>query len=184
VPNTLCAFRLVGAVALFYITLTNNTRLFLYTYVVLMFTDWLDGKLAILLHQRTKFGARLDSVADAVLYTALLFGIGWLEWDFVLAHWPWFLMVLASYWLTSLVGLFKFRRIPSYHTYGAKCSAYLVFIAVVCLFGEWAEWPFYLAAMAVTLTNLEATLMTLVLNEPTVDLRSLWHAVTRRRQPS
>ena len=45
--------------------------------VVLLFSDWLDGKLAVLLEQRTTFGARLDSLsATAPTYFALT----WLLW--------------------------------------------------------------------------------------------------------
>jgi CDP-diacylglycerol--glycerol-3-phosphate 3-phosphatidyltransferase len=184
VPNTLCAIRLFGSLALFYVALVNNSQAFVYGYVILMFTDCIDGKLAILLDQRTEFGARLDSVADATMYTALLFGMGWLKWDFIVANWPWFLVAMASYWLTSLTGLIKFRRIPSYHTYAAKTSAYFVFFAVVCLFTDWPDWPFYVAVVAVTLTNLEATLMTLVLPDWTADLRSVFHAVKHRSRAS
>ena len=111
VPNTLCAIRLLGSFVLFYLALRERARLhFLYLFIFLVFTDWIDGKLAILLHQRTEFGARLDSVADAALYTAMLFGVGWMKWDFVFANWPWLLIVTASYWLTSLAGLIKFRQ--------------------------------------------------------------------------
>ncbi len=184
VPNTLCAIRLLGSFVLFYLVLSRNEPSFLYLFVFLVFTDWIDGKLAILLDQRTEFGAHLDSAADAALYTAMLFGIGWMKWDFVMANWPWLLLVTASYWLTSLAGLIKFRQIPSYHTYGAKVSAHLVFIAAVCLFAGWADWTFYVAVLAVTITNIEATLMTLILSQPKVDVRSLVHAVTVRHQVS
>ena len=185
VPNVLCGIRLVGSVGLIYLAVTSQDTFFLYAFVFLIFTDWIDGKLAILLHQRTELGARLDSVADATLYASLFFGIGWLKWEFIQQQWPWFVSVVLSYALTSLVGLFKFRRLPSYHTRMAKLSAHLVFIAVVCIFMNWAVWPFYVAASAVTVTNLEATWITMILKKWTVDVRSVFsvRAAMKRKLP-
>ena len=80
VPNTLCAIRLVGSFVLIYLALIGRDKVFIGTFVLLVATDWLDGKLAILLNQRTEFGARLDSAADAMLYAALLhqrLTVGW-----------------------------------------------------------------------------------------------------------
>jgi CDP-diacylglycerol--glycerol-3-phosphate 3-phosphatidyltransferase len=180
VPNTLCAIRLLGSFVLVYLALMQREKPFIWTFVFLVSTDWIDGKLAMLLNQRTKFGARLDSAADATLYTALLFGVCWLKWDFLLANFTWIVAGLLSYAITCVAGLVKFGRIPSYHSYAAKTSWHLVNIAALCLFAGWAEWPVYVAAVAVVLTNLEATGITFALPEWDVDVRSLVHA--RRRQ--
>ncbi len=173
VPNVLSGARLIGSLAMFFLATTGQSRLFLCFFVGLAITDWLDGKLAILLHQRTEFGARLDSAADAMLYTAMMFGIVWLQGEFVRRHWIWLAAALASYAVTSLAGLVKFGRIPSYHTRGAKISAYLVFVSVLGIFLNWADWLFYTAAIAVIVTNLEATLITLLLSEWRVDVSSV-----------
>lgn len=184
VPNTLCAIRLCGSFLLVYFALAAREIAFVWCFVILVITDWIDGKLAILLNQRTQFGARLDSAADATLYTALLFGICWLKWVFLVEHASWIIGVAVSYALTSVLGLIRFRRIPSYHTWAAKTSWHLVNIAVVCLFAGWALWPFYVACVAVILTNLEATAITVVLPAYEVDVRSIHRAIKRSRQQS
>jgi cardiolipin synthase len=179
VPNTLCAIRLLGSFGLVYLALTGQTTVFLWVFVCLVVTDWIDGKLAILLRQQTEFGARLDSAADATLYSALLFGICWLKWDFVVQQSSWIIGVAISYALTSVAGLLKFRRLPSYHTWAAKTSWHLLNVAVICLFAEWAVWPFHVAMAAVILTNLEATAITLSLPRWQADVRSLYHATIK-----
>ena len=126
----------------------------------------------------------MNSVADAALYSAVIFGIVWRKWAFIEQHGAWIAVAVGSYVLTSLAGLIKFGRVPSYHTYAAKVSAYLVFAAVVSLFTDWAHWPVLLASVAVTLTNLEATLMTIILPRWISDLRSVVHAYHCRRQVS
>ena len=68
VPNFLCFIRLAGSFILIPIAWQGRNEVFLWLFIFLALTDWLDGKLAILLNQRTVLGARLDSWADTALY--------------------------------------------------------------------------------------------------------------------
>jgi CDP-diacylglycerol--glycerol-3-phosphate 3-phosphatidyltransferase len=176
-PNALSMMRLLGSFGLIYLALSDRVTAFLCLYVLLVLTDWIDGKLAILLHQRTEFGARLDSVADGMLYMALFVGFCSLKWEFVVRQAPWIVGVVISYVLTSLAGLLKFRRLPSYHTWAAKASNHLVFVAVICVFAGWVEWPFYVAMSAAVLTNLEATAITIALPHWRADVRSIFEVL-------
>ena len=88
IPNLLSGLRLIGAPVLIVLAVADQPRAFLVLGLVLLFDDWLDGKLAIWLQQQTTFGARLDSVADAVLYASLLFGIAWLKGGFCCSRRP------------------------------------------------------------------------------------------------
>jgi CDP-diacylglycerol--glycerol-3-phosphate 3-phosphatidyltransferase len=181
IPNALALFRLVGSFVLVGVAIAGTPLVFAYLLVALLASDWLDGKLAIWLRQRTVFGARLDSAADAAMYGALLFGMLWLEWEFLVREWKWVTAALGSYALTTLAGLMKYRRIPSYHTRAAKTSWLLVGIAAVAMFTVDAAWPARLALGVVTVTNLEATVMTAILPEWQADVPSLWHAWRLRR---
>jgi phosphatidylglycerophosphate synthase len=71
--------RLLGSVVLVVVACRDEGKIFLWLFVFLAMTDWVDGKLAILLNQRSQHGARLDSRADAALNEALLFGALWLH---------------------------------------------------------------------------------------------------------
>jgi CDP-diacylglycerol--glycerol-3-phosphate 3-phosphatidyltransferase len=74
VPNVLTAARLVGSGFLLWLAHGGYAGWFVAIFALLLLTDWLDGKISILLDQRTVLGARLDSIADAVLYACLLVG--------------------------------------------------------------------------------------------------------------
>lgn len=176
VPNLLSGLRLAGTPFLVGMALSGNSTAFLYLFIFLVVTDWFDGKLAIALNQRTAFGARLDSIADGTLYATLIFGLYWLQWDFLLSHANWIAGALSSFALSVFASLIKFQRLPSYHTWGAKISWHLLNLAVVFLFGDWGVWPFYLMICSVILANLEATGITLILPTCQVDVRSLRHA--------
>lgn len=184
IPNIICALRLAGAVVLFGLALTENSGLFAGLFTILSLSDWIDGKLARWLNQRSDFGARFDSFADAVLYAALFFGLFWLRWSVLKAEAGWWTMAFLSYLLTTLFGLWKYGRIPSYHTYGAKASQWLILVGAVALFLEYSIWPFRIAMLGVTLTNLEATVMTWYLKDWRADVLTILHILQERsREP-
>ncbi len=176
VPNALCAIRFVGSFVLIGLAVGQTTNIFAGLLFFLLMTDWVDGKLAILLQQQTKFGAKFDTVADVSLYTALLFGLLWLKSAAIALQWPWMGVAIASYAVSVIAALIKFGTFPSYHTRAAKTCWFLVSVASVALFAGWSSWPIRIAAIAVTATNCEAIAMTFVLKAAHVDLPSLYHA--------
>jgi cardiolipin synthase len=176
IPNVLSAIRLAGCFGLVGLALAERPMAVLVLFVILEMTDWFDGRLAIALNQRTEFGAKLDSAADATLAGSTLFAGLWLHWAMLQPELPFMVAAIGTYAVSSLYGLWKFHQIPTYHTYGAKKSWGLITIGVVCIFGGWATWPFRVALIVVTLTNLEAILITRTLTAPHVDVLSIFHA--------
>lgn len=181
IPNILTVSRLVGSGVLVGLALLEWPIAVLVLFVVLEMTDWFDGKLAIALHQRTDVGARLDSAADVALAAATLFAGLWLHWATLQPEFLWVAAAVGTYAASSLFGFWKFGRVPAYHTWGAKKCWGLITIGVVCVFGGWTVWPFRVALLAVTLTNIEAILISGVLREPRVDVPSLYGVLRERR---
>ncbi len=187
VPNIICMVRLAGSFALLALALMGLQYWFVGLFVALTLSDWIDGRLARWLRQRSDFGARLDSFADAALYGALILGVCVLVWDVVRPDFAWIAVALGSYVVTTVAGLIKYRRVPSYHTRAAKNSQGVVLLAGITLGLGIAVWPLYVAAIAVTLTNIEATLLTIVLPEWRADVSSLWKVLrdrTLRKSPT
>jgi CDP-diacylglycerol--glycerol-3-phosphate 3-phosphatidyltransferase len=182
VPNLLCLVRLLGSVALVPVALQGRNELFLWLFLILAGTDWLDGKLAILLNQRSIFGARLDSWADAALYAALAFGMLVLYGETLSTEMPWIGMALGTYLASTAAGFWKYRRWPSYHTRAAKTSWLLTAVAVIALFSDWSTLPLRIAAVAVTLTNFEALAITRISPRWQADVTSVYHAWRQNNQ--
>lgn len=176
IPNLLCLVRLVGSFILIPIAWQGRNEVFLWCFIFLAMTDWVDGKLAILLNQRTVLGARLDSWADAALYAALLFGLVTLYGDTLRAELAWIATALVTYLISTVAGFWKYKCWPSYHTRAAKTSWFLTGLAVIALFVEWALWPLRVAAVAITLTNIEAILITIISPAWRADVTSVYHA--------
>lgn len=184
VPNLLCVVRLAGSLVLVALAVMDRSEAFLWLFIALALTDWLDGKLAILLRQKSVLGARLDSWADAALYAALLFGALWLHGEALQAELVWILIAVASYAISTIAGLVKYGRWPSYHTRAAKTSWFLIAVGVVCFFAEWAVWPLQVALIAITFTNLEAVAITILSANWCADVESVVHVLRHRRGDS
>ena len=176
-PNTLSALRLVLSLAMVAVALLEREFAFLLLFLVAAATDWIDGKLARWTRQRTQFGAVLDSVAEAAMYAALLFGCVRPLSATLWGEWGWIAAALAVYALNVLAAAIKFRRLPSYHTYSAKVAWSLTTPAAVALLAQLAIWPLRVAMAALVLANVEALLITLRLEVWRVDMHSLWEVV-------
>lgn len=176
IPNILCVIRLVGSFILIPIAWLGLNEIFLWFFLFLAMTDWVDGKLAILLNQRSIFGARLDSWADAALYAALLIGALMLYGATLRAELGWFFPPLLTYMISTAAGFWKYQRWPSYHTRAAKTCWFLITVGAIGLFIDWSLWPLRIALAAATLTNLEALAITIISPAWQADVTSIYHA--------
>jgi len=181
VPNLICVIRLIGALVLVPIAWQDQHKVFLWLYLFLAMTDWVDGKLAILLNQRSVFGARLDSWADTALYAALFFGLLTMYGDIIRAELVWITVALITYLTSTTAAIWKFQRWPSYHTRAAKTASFLTAVGVISLFSDWSLWPLRIACGAVIITNLEILLIILISPTWHVDVTSIYHAWRDRR---
>lgn len=182
IPNVICTLRLIGSIWLFWIAIQNQLLLFTWTFVALSLSDTVDGRIARWFNLRSDFGARLDSFADSVLYAALFFGLFWFRMDVLIQEAPWWIVGLLSYLLTTGAGLWKYGRVPSYHTRGAKVSQWFVLAGAVCLLLDYTVWPFRLAMFLVTLTNLEATAITWLLPKWQADVLSILYVLPQKNK--
>lgn len=182
VPNAICGLRIVALAPLAWTAHQGLRTPFLGLLVAVLVSDWLDGKLAKWLDQETVFGARLDSAADALMYGVLALSFWWLEGEAVRRLVPWLLAVAVTWGLSAAVALVRFRRMPSYHSWGAKGSWLAAGVAAVSwlLTGDPAVVPWALAL--VILTNLEAVAIGLALPAWRHNVATVVHALRLRRR--
>ncbi len=176
VPNVLCFARLLGSPVLVWAGWSDRPALAVGLFVFLSLTDWLDGKLAKLLHQETEFGAKLDTVADVTFYACTLLALIGLRQQLLRQEAIWIALALASYAVSVGFGLLKYRRAPSYHTRLAKTSWLLMLLGVLAVFAVESAWAVRVAMVGVFATNLEATLITLLLPTWRANVPSVFHA--------
>lgn len=181
VPNVLSGLRLLGVAPLVWLGWQGHRTAFVALLIVLLLTDWLDGKLAVALDQRTELGPRLDSAADILMYGAVALSFWWLEPDLIAARGGWLMAAIGTWLASALTSMARFGKLPSYHTRAAKVG-WLV-AGSVALYTIWSgdgrPVPWVVAWVA--LTNLEAVAIGFLLTESRVDVPSVAHAFRIRR---
>ncbi len=182
VPNAVSMARLLGIPVLLWAAHEQRRGLFLWLMVALLVSDWLDGKLAAWLDQRTVLGARLDGAADALVYAALALSFWWLEAEVVRHYFVWLLLATASWVCSAGVALSRFGRLPNYHTLAYKlCWSAIGGTGLAILLAESAfvlPWAMGLVILA----NGEAIAIGLVLPAWQADVAGLPRALRRREE--
>ena len=178
IPNALSVFRVVAAPFLVGLALADRRMDVVVLFVAMTMSDWIDGKLAVLLNQRSDIGPRLDSVADLAMYGSLLVAAIILDGPKLVAEWPWLAAPAVAYVAAGAVSLTKFRRWPHHHTRMAKISWGLMLIGAVTYLGWEVRWPLRAALTGAALASAQSLLITWVLPAWREDVSSV--AAARR----
>jgi len=180
IANGLSQLRLALTPALLVMAWFQLRGAYFWTLLFALATDAVDGRIARRFGQASAEGAQLDSRADLAIMVTVPFGVWLLFPDAVRRHQRLVIAVVGIHLLTYAVGLVKWQRIPSYHTWGTKTTAVLLSTTVLLLFWvERIEWLLYPAAIVAVCSCIDEILVTLTLGRWETDVPSCWHA--RRR---
>ncbi len=175
IANLLSCFRLVAVPFLLYLAWKGRPNHFLILLGFSFFSDLIDGSVARLLNLTSELGAKLDSWGDLATYLTIPVCAWWL-WPDILRREAFFvLFILCAYSIPLLAGLFKFGKLPSYHTWAAKAAMIILSSTAVTLILTGVTWPFRCAAIAQGLVALEEVVITMRLPQPRSNVRSLRH---------
>ncbi|MGD9803475.1 MAG: CDP-alcohol phosphatidyltransferase family protein [Hyphomicrobiaceae bacterium] len=181
--NLLTAIRLIAAPIMVWLALEGEQKLFLWLLTISFITDAADGTVARLYGGPTAFGAKFDSVADAVAYTAIGLSVLLLWPEVVRQELPAVIVLVVSLVLPAMVGFWKYGQLTSYHTRLVKMAVGAVAIGLMLLLCGFSAWPFRIAAVLAGLSAIEAVGITLLLREPKSDIRGIF-AAWRSCRPS
>jgi cardiolipin synthase (CMP-forming) len=181
-PNLVSLIRLLMAPVLVWLALNQQHDWFIVALVFTVFTDLLDGFLARALNQITEMGSRLDSWGDFVIYSVMAFS-AWVLWpEIVIAEKYYFAIILMSFTLPVFIGLLRFKTLTSYHTWSVKLAVGVTIVAYVLLFSGMMDWVFKLAAVMCAYAAIEEIMISFILHNEHVDVRTVWHAIRINKQ--
>jgi phosphatidylglycerophosphate synthase len=180
-PNLLTLSRILCLPILLGLAWQGRETAFMAVLAAAFLSDAFDGLAARLTGQVSQFGARLDSWADAGLFTTITLSAWWLWPQIVHDEASYIVVVMASYLLPALVGYLKFRAFTSYHTWIVKCAVAAIGLSLYVFFLGGPIWPFRWAVAICVLAALEEIAITAVSTELHSDVRSLWDVLKRQR---
>jgi cardiolipin synthase len=147
-PNLLSVLRLAGVPLFCYLLLGPHQDLWaLFVLAVGGITDWLDGKVARLLGQYSRFGARLDAGTDRLYVLAALLAFGARE---IVPWWLVAVLVGRDLVLTLCLPVLRSRGYgPFVVAYLGKAATFLLFWAFPVLLAGRFDNPFGLLCATV-----------------------------------
>jgi phosphatidylglycerophosphate synthase len=182
-PNILSLLRLflLAPIAALCAWLTGSREDFLILFCAALLTDWLDGFLARRFNAKSELGRKLDSWGDYATAAAGMTGVT-LLWPLeVKREWPWFVAALIAYFIIVVYGLFRWRKVPGYHTWFAKAMAWIFPLTLIPLLFGGAAQPFHIAVILQILCGIEEMTIALILPGYSGEMPGLWHALHFKR---
>ncbi|RME33963.1 MAG: CDP-alcohol phosphatidyltransferase [Gammaproteobacteria bacterium] len=173
IPNAMSLLRLLLAPVLLLLAFQGRGHAFLAVVVVAFLLDYTDGTVARLLHQVSELGDKLDSWGDFAIFTTYFAG-AWLLWPETMQRQAlWMGLVAASIAVPVLVALLRFGETTAYHTWSVKLASGCTAPASIILFLGGPDWPFHAATFLCLLAAAEETAITLLLDRPRTNIRSV-----------
>ena len=173
-PTLLTFYRLVAAPIAIWMAFEGHRDGFFILVIISLFTDLIDGPLARWLGQETRFGAKLDTIADSCTLLAGLLGLYLFEFENIRPELPWVFLFLVSYAAAAVTSFFKFGVLPAYHLYTSKIAAFCAALFFVWLFLVDYSRTFLLVVVGLgILANAESLLVTLRLKRFRTDVVSI-----------
>jgi len=183
VPNLLSFYRLAMVPVIVGLALSEQRTPFVVFLCISFVTDVLDGPIARTWNMCTRFGARLDSIADELTYVAALVGIFQFEYQTLEPHIAVLYAFIGSLVVATLTPLIKFKTTPSFHLYSFKANSLLQGIFIFCLFVFGFNVYFYYFVMIFgVLACFEFIAVALVVDEPVSNARSLYWVLDKSKR--
>ena len=159
IPNTITSVRLLCIPPLWLVWLFKLESLVGVVLLVCFLSDLLDGLLARKLKMITAMGARLDSLADHVLFPSMMCWLLIDKRNGFFGHETVLETVLLMYVLTIVIGLVKRRQFGGAHLFSSKVLGFggYLFVIVTYIFA-FEPLLFYIAAGSLAYFCLETSL--------------------------
>jgi CDP-diacylglycerol--glycerol-3-phosphate 3-phosphatidyltransferase len=180
IANGLSRLRLVLAPVLLGLAWFQFRDVYFWTLLFALSTDAADGYIARRWGQVSPRGAQIDSRADLAIILSVPFGLWLLFPDLMRRHAGVVISLVGVHLLTHALGVLKWRRLTSYHTWGTKAAAVLLAATVLLLFWvDQIEWVLYPAVIVAALSYVDEILITFTLRQWQSDVPTWWHAKRR-----
>jgi len=167
IVNYITIYRIITFPLLVFLIFAGNLDLFKWLLLASFFTDAIDGFLARRYNATSILGAKLDSIGDDLTVLAAAIGLFVTESDFIDEHKAMFIILIAFFLVQVAGSLYRYRKISTFHTYGAKMAAVVtaIFLLSVFFFREVNEPLFFVAAALTALELVEEIVLVALLRD-------------------
>jgi CDP-diacylglycerol--glycerol-3-phosphate 3-phosphatidyltransferase len=134
IPNIISLYRLLSVPLLLYVAYLGKEKLFFYWFLFNAFTDALDGFIARKFNMQSRWGAKLDSLADFFMYLLAMYALLRLKGNELEEVKYSFYLLIFYYLFIDFFSLLKFKEVSSLHLYLSKLNGLIQSLFFVWLF--------------------------------------------------
>ena len=184
-PNLLTAFRFILVPILWIFASLGFSEIVGVGILLGGLSDAFDGYLARRTGSVSEFGSKFDSIADQFLQLSTIVWLFMLQPNIFSENSMLSLIALATYLLSLVVGIVKFKRIANLHLYLSKIVGFFLYIFVVHAFiiGRYNKVLFLLAFVGFILSSSETFILQLISKSVDEHMGSLFFAYLVKDHP-
>ncbi len=184
IVNGITFYRLIAAPLLIFLIIYKEAGIFKWLLLLSFFTDAVDGYLARRYALVSKFGAKLDSIADDVTIAAAIVGVIILKPEFLRHEIIFIIILLALFILQTTLAFLRYGKISGFHTYAAKTAAVLQGVFLILLF--FLPDPLYLlfkiTAIVTIIDLVEETILVMLLPAWETNVKGLYWVIKKKQK--
>ena len=163
------------------LSVTGNPTGFTIFFIISMLIGLLDDFIARKFNLFSSTRAMICSWTDFVTFPIIVC-CAWILWPVRFRQGAIFWVIMAvSLYVPVIVGLVKYSRLTSYHTWTSRIAVLLVGISFVLFFLGSPKWPIEVAICLFLCARMEEIAITAILPEWEFNVPTLWHAISIER---
>jgi CDP-diacylglycerol--glycerol-3-phosphate 3-phosphatidyltransferase len=172
VPNILTASRIIFTILmmLFY----KSGWVLAGLYIAAVMSDLLDGFIARRTNSQSRFGARLDSFADVLMYLALVLLFIYWEGGLLAPFIPWIAFIALIRIGNFLIAFLKYHAFAGLHTLANKLTGALLVLTPIVYFTFKNSGIFWIVCMIALCSAIEETVIHLTSSTLNENRRSIF----------
>lgn len=148
IPNLISVSRIFLSIGL--VLIVEKRLPFIIVYLICGLSDALDGYIARKTNSKSLLGARLDSIADLVMFGIIISVMVIWAGDTVGKFLPWIFIVLFIRLTNMAIAVYKYHSFAIVHTWGNKLSGFLIFAAPLIIIiseSKWFAWCVFIICL-------------------------------------
>ncbi len=171
--NIISISRIILSVILFFSF--HNPWLFFVIYLICGASDVLDGYIARKTKTQSTLGARLDSIADLILFILITLSVVLWLGSRVVKYIPLIGLVIVIRLVNIVIAACKYHTFATLHTWGNKITGFLVFLTPLIILLR-IDALLWLVGIAAVLSALEESIIHLTAAELDLNRQSIFKA--------
>ncbi|CAB1244425.1 CDP-diacylglycerol--glycerol-3-phosphate 3-phosphatidyltransferase [Clostridiaceae bacterium BL-3] len=171
IANYISVSRIVLSIILVFV---NSLGIAFYAiYIICGFSDIIDGFIARKTKTTSRFGAKLDSIADMVVAFVLLF-IFYPIINPAIEIVIWIISIAAIRLISMVVALKKYKTFASIHTYGNKITGIFLFVFPILFLYIDTNMLIYIICAVASISAIEELIIQLTSSELQINRKSIF----------